>query len=115
MNDTTKITKATAEKVLAALLDQLGYDKNDADDWHAAYGKGPQLIEKWDWLGHGEDYVADYSIVWEEGPYNWTYPFPHGGIDEEFGSKRSDVSDQLDALNVWVEPMTGWAIGIYRH
>jgi hypothetical protein len=95
MNDTTKITKATAEKVLAALLDQLGYDKNDADDWHSAYGEGPKLIEKWDWLGHGEDL------------------FPHGGIEEEFGFRRRDVSDLLPD-GIWVEAMTGWAIGIYR-
>lgn len=101
-----KVTKTTARKVLAALRKQ--HDCK-ADDLCV-----PQLIEKWDWLGHGEDYVADYSIVWEEGPYNWTYLFPHGGVDPEFGFRFADVSDGLDALGVWVEPMTGWATGIYK-
>jgi hypothetical protein len=100
-----KVTKETARKVLALLRSQHGCKADDPCV--------PTLVEKWNWFDMADRYVADYSIVWEEGPHNWTYHFPHGGVMEEFGHRAEDVSDELDALGVLVEPATGWASHIW--
>ena len=44
------------------------------------------LIVVEDWAGDGATY-----IFWEEGPYQWSYLFPGGGIDEEFGTQTKSV------------------------
>lgn len=98
---TKTITLKDAEKVLAVLLAQhpgakeIGFDQ-------------PMIIEDWSWTGD----PAPFAILWEGGPFEWTYLFPHGGIDAEFGTKTKDVSSKIPA-HIYVEPITSWAIGIY--
>lgn len=96
---TTKtITRKDAEKVCAALIAQHAWDDSI----------GPKIVEDWAWLGD----PAPFAIIWEEGPFEWTYLFPHGGIDEEFGFKVKDVSSKVPS-DILVEAITSWAIGIY--
>lgn len=97
-------TKRQAEKVLTAV-------KKAFAPWLDKDGNGPVLKENWDWFGHGNP--TRWSIVWEEGPYQWTYLFPFGGRDEEFGFKIADVSDAIPA-GFYAEAETGWAIGLYE-
>jgi hypothetical protein len=79
---------------------------------HAAYiaagYDGPTLVENWDWLGNGG---YRWSVVWEEGPYEWAINFPFGGPDPEFGGTIPDVSDGIPAT-VYAEAITSWAVGI---
>jgi hypothetical protein len=95
-------TKAEATKVLTAVKRAFKpwLDGND----------GPTLIENWDWTGTGG---TRWSVVWEEGPYEWAYLFPFGGIDEEFGFRVADVSSAIPA-GFYSEAITSWAIGLYE-
>lgn len=99
---TMPATREHAENVLAALIKQLPFVTDDA--------YGPKIVQNWEWLQYSDP--APFSIIWEEGPYEWAYLFPNGGRDEEFGSTRRDVSDLIPS-GVFVEPITSWAIGIY--
>lgn len=90
-----------ARKVLAAVRKQLAGAILPGD-------AGPQLLMDWQWTASTPPHPA---IVWEEGPYEWAYLFPHGGIEEEFGTRVKDVSSSLPA-GVWCEPDTSWAIAI---
>ena len=103
MSTRTTITRRDAEKALAALTAQAGA-------WIDGNGVAPKIVENFDWLGSG--HPAPFAIVWEEGPYNWTYLFPFGGIEEEFGFRLPDVSDQLPG-HLFAEAITGWAVGLY--
>lgn len=96
------VTKAKATKVLNAVRAQCGDGVLEGD-------VGPELKKDWDWLGSG--HPAPYSIVWEEGPFEWAYLFPHGGIEEEFGFRRKDVSGKIPA-GVFCEAITSWAVAI---
>lgn len=100
------VTRKDAEKVLAALNTQYPGEKYPA-----------QIIENWNWTGR----PVRFAIVWEEGPYEWAYRFPFGGIDEEstsllrellpiatVASRAVEIPDHL-----FVEPVTSWAVGIY--
>lgn len=93
-----KISKRDAEKVLAAVKKAFPSEP----------GYGPELRMDFDWFGNG----PNPSIVWEGGPYQWTYLFPYGGIDEEYGFKVPDVSSMIPE-GYYTEAQTGWAISIY--
>ena len=101
------VTKRDAEKFLAAVKRQFKAYLPKPD---AKYATGPSLREDWDWLGTGG--VAKWSIVWEEGPFQWTYAFPYGGVDQEFGGSFKDVSEGLPN-HVFAEAITSWAVGLY--
>jgi len=75
---------------------------------HWDLGPVPTVLEDWDWTG-GQPVTA---IIWEEGPYDWTYLFPYGGIEEEYGSTLKDVSEMIPE-GLYVEPVTSWAVAIY--
>lgn len=92
-----KVSKSKAEKVLAALLDQ-------CKPW-VQEGYEPKLVQDFD--------DREWTILWEEGPYEWPYLFPHGGIEEEFGFKVADLSSQIPA-EVFVEPINHYSVGIYE-
>lgn len=94
-------TKAQASKVLAAVRAQY-------KSWILPGDTGPLLVR--DWKFYDWD-TTRWSIVWEEGPYQWTYMFPHGGIEEEFGSRVKDVSDRLPA-GVWAEACNSFALSV---
>ena len=88
----TKVTKATAEKVRAAVIEQ---NKLWVD---AGYGR-PLLFEQDD----------RWEIAWEEGPFEWAFLFPGGGIEEEFGFEIPEVD--LPA-GVFVEPATSYSVQV---
>ena len=102
MSTTANITKRQAEGVLAAV-------KRQCAAWLDDNGNGPALMRDWDWTGYGG---ARWSVVWEEGPYDWAYLFPFGGIEEEFGFRVKDVSSAIP-VGFYAEAITSWAIGIY--
>ena len=97
---TTKVAvrKRDAEKVLAAVTHQR---------WLG--GTPPVLVKDYETWG-GD--VAPWAILWEEGPYEWPYLFPFGGIEEEFGFTVRDVSAMIPS-RVFAEPLNGWSIAIY--
>lgn len=98
---TAKVSKSDAEKVLAAVKEAFA-------PWIDAGFSEPTLNMEWDWMGDG----PSPAIYWEEGPFQWTYLFPEGGVDEEFGGSHPDVSSKIPK-SVFVEPITQWAIGLY--
>lgn len=103
----TRITKADAEKTVNALIRSLGRSRKAVLD---AYGSLPELRRDWEW-GWTTSHTYDWAIVWEEGPYEWAYLFPHGGIEEEFGFRIPDVSDRVPGT-VFVEAITSWAVSL---
>ena len=100
MSLTKNPTKRQAEKVLAAVRRQY-------KPWITS-SIGPKLVEDWGYYGA----PAKWSIVWEEGPFEWAIMFPYGGRDQEFGFKLADVSDALPE-GFYAEPYNGWSVGIY--
>lgn len=109
-----KVTEKQAQRVLAAVREQCaGWIDPEQPD------TGPKLVMDFDWMGTG----SSPAIVWEEGPFEWTYRFPEGGIDEELTGlareftpdaivKTKDVSDKIPS-GVWTEACTAWALSIY--
>lgn len=88
-------TKAQMTKTLNAVRDQCGAWCIDGD--------GPKLLD-----------IDGYpAIVWEEGPYEWPFLFPYGGIEEEFGTRRADVSDRIPA-GWYAEALTHYSITLYE-
>ena len=88
------VTRKDVEKVVAAIGRQIPSAKDE--------GYGPLI---------GEDDRQGWTIIWEEGPFQWTYLFPHGGIEEEFGTKLEDVSADLPA-GIWAEAINHYSIGV---
>lgn len=90
------ITKAQATKVLNAVIAQ-------CKSTILAGAEPPVLRMDWE---------IGATIIWEEGPYQWTYLFPYGGIDEEYGFRVKDVSASIPK-GVWCEPQTSYSLSIY--
>jgi hypothetical protein len=67
-----------------------------------------------DWDGH-------VAIIWEEGPYEWTYHFGTDDVDEELTIEVQEFQPgavvRLRPVTmpkgVFVEPYTTFALGIY--
>ena len=53
---------------------------------------------------------GDDTVYWEEGPYQWVFNFPYGGIDEEFGTVIEDVSDLLHEDIEFIEAETAYSV-----
>lgn len=117
MTTTTRkrVTKAEATKTLNAVkrMFKAYIDGNN----------GPTLIKDWEW-GWTTINRYDWAIVWEEGPFEWTYRFPGGGFDEEmFHLAREFGDDHARRLatrpgvelpeGVWTEAITSWATAIH--
>jgi hypothetical protein len=111
----TRVTKREAERVLAAV-------KRAFPAYLDKGGKyGPKLVKDWDW-GWTTSHVYEWAIIWEEGPYEWTYNFPEGGVDEELTAELHTIVPDAKPITtkavelpdgVWTEPITSWAIAIY--
>lgn len=83
----------------------------------------PFLVRDWEYL-HMKPNATPWAIVWEEGPHEWAYRSPHGGRDFETTLLVRDhtgdeeyVADTPPAAgfpeNVFAEPVTYWALGLY--
>jgi hypothetical protein len=94
----TTITRKDAERFLAAAKRQFAPYITDDNQ--------PKLVEDWDWNS------ARYSIVWEEGPYDWAVYFPYSGPDMDFGGDFPDASAGLPT-HLYAEATTSWAVGLY--
>lgn len=100
------VTRKDAEKVLAALKKQ-----------HPDETYPPQIVENWNWTGR----PTRWAIVWEEGPYEWAYTFPFGGLNEEATALAQEfipgavIEDPVVEIpdHLFTEAITSWAIGIY--
>lgn len=97
---TRKITFAKAEQVLRSVINTFNVT---ADRF------GPDVVADW---GHG----ADYTIVWEEGPHEWTQIFCelNAGYDlngEVWGVYMKAVKTPVKG--VFLEPANGYALSIY--
>lgn len=55
------------------------------------------VVEDFDWTSG----PPCWAIVSEEGPYDWAMEIAF------------DVQEAVDELGLFVEPITGWALGIY--
>lgn len=96
----TRVTRKQAEAALKAIEAQ-----------YAPYvqeGYGPTLHMDWD------GYVA---IIWEEGPYEWTYTARHGGHDEELSILAGQPMQTPAATDwpegVWCEPYNTCVLCLY--
>ena len=107
---TKRVTKRQAEAVLRAVQKQYA-------GW-VEEGYGPKLVMDWRYLSD----EGQPAIVWEEGPYEWSYRFPYGGVEEETTALlRVEVPDAKPVTvpkvelpkGVWVESATSWALSIY--
>jgi hypothetical protein len=105
------VTRRDADRVLAALCHQYGITPGEPG--------APVLIPEWDFLTYGNP--APFAIVWEEGPYEWAYRFPEGGIDEEATYEIQDLAPgtvvrtapaKIDR-HIFTEAITSWAVGLY--
>lgn len=94
---TAKITKRQADAVLTLVRKQFAGWLNEGDE-------GPKLIPDFDWSGTG----PGPAIVWEEGPFEWVF-LVQGGEDE-FGFT---LPERTAPAGTFLEPITGWALGIY--
>jgi len=99
-------SKAQATKVLAAVKAKWAAYEDD--------GYPPKLLEDFD--------GRKWTIVWEEGPYQWSYsPIDEVTLDEELTALANDfggtgpVYTRAVALppGVWVEPINHYSVGIY--
>ncbi len=61
------------------------------------------MVDTWE---HGRTVV-----VWEEGPYGWTWVFPCGGM---LGGSRWEVPEAQLPKGVWVEPNDGCVVSVYQ-
>lgn len=85
------VTKRQQQQVLAAVKEQFKV-------WVEA-GYEPKLM----------DYDGTPSVVWEEGPYDWTM-LTGGGVEEEFGFR---VPAGNYPEGVFLEPLNGCVLGLY--
>jgi hypothetical protein len=134
-----KVTQRQAEKALDAVTKQFARYLEPVtipamgDDpemtLSPAYENGPVLRMEFDWYG-----PARPAIVWEDGPEDWAHLVNNGGVTEEtriltaqaaqeFGFdpekavKKAEKAAPKPARmpsGVWAEPITSWALGLYR-
>jgi hypothetical protein len=79
------------------------------------------IVEQWGGFVDGSapptlvqnlDPDAEWTVVWEEGPFQWSYYFPYGGVEQEFGTEVEDVFALLPD-SVFVETLNHYAVNIY--
>jgi hypothetical protein len=97
---TSKITFAKAEQVRKSIVKAFAAEEGRY---------GPTVVADW---GHG----ADYTVVWEEGPHEWTQIFCelNAGYDlngEVWGVVMKAVKNPVKG--VFLEPANGYALSIY--
>lgn len=100
MTTTKKITAAKAEQVRKSIVKAFGAEEGPY---------GPTVVTQW---GYG----ADYTVVWEEGPYQWTMIYSqiaagYDERDEEFGFKWKAIKNPVKG--VFLQPATNYALSIY--
>jgi hypothetical protein len=102
---TKPANKAEASKVFTAL-------KKQCAGWVYEGCEEPKLVKRpkgWEYAGQ----PAMWHIVWEGGPFQWTYSFPFGGRDQEFGTNLRDVSARFGD-GVWVEAQNHWSVVVWK-
>jgi hypothetical protein len=67
----------------------------------------PRLIMDWDWSGEPTP-----SIVWPEGPLDWSIVAFHGHHCGDFTCTQAEPIERVPG--VWTEPVNGWSLSIYR-
>lgn len=102
------LTRAKAEKVLAAV-------EKVCAAWidPSILGSGPTLVMDWEPYWGGEPRP---TILWEEGPYEWTYALA-GIINNGESSREEEFGFTLAGQpvpGVFAEPGTGWALCLYQ-
>jgi hypothetical protein len=100
--DKDKVSRADAEKVLAAV-------KRRFKAWTEP-GLGPHLVRKWDG-GYG---AVPYAIVWEEGPDNWTACASMGSCCKADWPDHPTPKIAVPPT-VWLECYTSYALSIHAH
>lgn len=77
---------------------------------HPAFGSRPKAINRGDTI----------ELVWEEGPYEWTYAFPYGGVNDDYGVPVNvpDVSQRLARHGIEVgdhfDAQTHYSLCVYK-
>lgn len=97
----TRVTEREAQAVLREVRKQFApyFEAVTLDSGAVlAATEGPTLMMEFDWTGTG----PCPAIVWEGGPYEWVYQFTEAQFEKRMIGKR-----------VFIEPITGWALGMY--
>ena len=85
--------KAVTAKALTAI-------RRRFSAWITTFDDGPEVVP---------DMRGGYSIVWEGGPYEWTYLAAMGGFDD-FGNEVEPVEAPA---GFYLEPVNTWALNVY--
>lgn len=102
------VYKRDAERTLAAI-------RRMFRSWLGDGAEEPTLVKDYDYGGG----TVPYAILWEGGPYDWAVTATLGGINEEEGSLAAEFGfksrshEPIEVENVFLEPITGWSLGIY--
>lgn len=86
------IQKKKAEQVLEAVKDWAVQEHDWQPEW-----KQPWLAEP----GHE---TSSWAVSWEEGPYDWPFLF----------SEAAYLHPTLRVPGTFIEPVNGFALGVYR-
>lgn len=103
------VLKRDAERALASV-------RRMFRSWIDAGTEEPVLVRNYD-PGFGAP--APFAILWEGGPFDWAITATLGGINEEEATLVREFGGEpkrwvpLTLDNVFLEPITGWSLGIY--
>lgn len=93
----SKQQKAALNIIAAWMGPKMGYPGSAPTGREAAYkGIGPELVPDWDWSG-----TPTPTILLEGGPHDWAI------------IASGEVCAQMDAIGVFCEPYSGWALSLY--
>lgn len=103
----TKLTTtAAAERVKQAIIDQwsYGFEYDEELDLGPIWNEDRILLIEREGRG--------VEVCWEEGPYQWTYSFPWGGVSE-FGFEIPEVEVPGLQAGDDYEAQTSYSVIVY--
>ena len=113
------VTKAQAVKVYEAICERHGEEPQPVVS--TAHGERiptngrPALVRDWDWTS------SRWSVVWEEGPYDWAMVDAMGGISEgammvadALGTAPKETAPVATPSGTYLEPINGWSTAICK-
>lgn len=94
--------KAVSNKALTAI-------RRRFSAWITTFDDGPKLVSFNETNNENTTNRTGYSIVWEGGPYKWTYLAAFGGFDD-FGFEVEPVEAPA---GFYLEPVNHWSLNVY--
>jgi hypothetical protein len=93
----SKLTKTAARKALAAIRAQFDVDVHT----------GPLLVQDYESMSGSR---CDWALVWEEGPYEWTY----GAFEAHTTESGYRIEGVARPARVFAEAVNHFVLGLYR-